>query len=179
MSKFPTRQTYIDCGDISLNSLKFSFRDRNKVALSKSEGNSLFQVFDDGQRLSTGLNIVLGARSSGKTVTLNQISEDCENVKYISQFSLVQRDDANYEKQFNTDVARKKSIFADHHLAPFKTVLDDVLNVDLRLNQQKVEIYLSTLLKLAEDTEKLDAFSKAALFNEAEFEVGVDCNGII
>jgi len=174
MNKFPTRQTYIDCGDLSLNSLKFSLRDRHKVALSKSEGNSLFQVFDDGQKLSTGLNIVLGARSSGKTVTLTQISKDCENVKYIPQFSLVQRDDASYEKEFNADVARKKSTFADKHLSPFKTVLDDVLNVDLGINQRRVEDYLVTLLKLAEEAEKLDAFSKVALFNETQFEIGAD-----
>ena len=174
MSKFPSRQTYIDCGDISLSSLKYSLRDRNKVALSRSEGNSLFQVFDDGQKLSTGLNIVLGARSSGKTETLTQISNDCENVKYIPQFSLVQRDDGNYEKEFNDDVARKKSIFADKHLTPFKTVLDDVLNIDLRVNQRKVEDYLSTLLRSAEEAEKYDAFSKVALFNETQFEVAQD-----
>lgn len=174
MSKFPSRQTYIDCGDLSLNSLKHSLRDRHKVALSKSEGNSLFQVFDDGQKLSTGLNIVLGARSSGKTETLTQISKDCENVKYIPQFSLVQRDDVNYEKEFNEDVARKKSIFADKHLTPFKTVLDEVLNIDVRVNQRKVENYLSTLLKSAEEAEKFDAFSKVALFNETQFEVAQD-----
>ena len=174
MRKFPTRQTFIDCGDLSLRSLKFSLRDRNKVALSKSEGNSLFQVFDDGQNLSTGLNIVLGARSSGKTVTLNQINKDCENVKYIPQFSLVQRDDANYEKEFNADVARKKSTFSDKHLAPFKTVLDDALNVDPAINKRKVEDYLETLLKLSDEAEKLDAFSKVALFNESQFEIGVD-----
>jgi hypothetical protein len=174
MSKFPSRQTYIDCGDLSLNSLKHSLRDRHKVALSKSEGNSLFQVFDDGQKLSTGLNIVLGARSSGKTETLTQISKDCENVKYIPQFSLVQRDDANYEKEFNEDVARKKSTFADKHLTPFKTVLDDVLNIDIRVNQRKVEDYLATLLKSAEEAEKFDAFSKVALFNETQFEVAED-----
>lgn len=174
MSKFPTRQTYIDCGDLSLNSLKFSLRDRNKVALSRLEGNSLFQVFDDGQKLSTGLNIVFGARSSGKTVTLTQISEDCENVKYIRQFSLVQRDDANYEKEFNADVARKKSMFADKHLSQFKAVLDDVLNVDIGINRRRVENYLVTLLKLAEEAEKLDAFSKVALFNETPFEVDLD-----
>lgn len=174
MSKFPSRQTYIDCGDLSLNSLKHSLRDRNKVALSKSEGNSLFQVFDDGQKLSTGLNIVLGSRSSGKTETLTQISKDCENVKYIPQFSLVQRDDANYEKEFNEDVARKKSTFADKHLTPLKTVLDDVLNIDIRVNQRKVEDYLATLLKSAEEAEKFDAFSKVALFNETQFEVAED-----
>ncbi len=174
MKKFPTRQTYIDCGDLSLNSLKFSLRDRHKVALSKSEGNSLFQVFDDGQKLSTGLNIVLGSRSSGKTVTLTQISKDCENVKYIPQFSLVQRDDANYEKEFNADVARKKSVFADKHLSPFKTVLDDILNIDLGVNKRRVEDYLATLMKSAKEAAKFDAFSKVALFNETQFEVGVD-----
>lgn len=174
MNKFPTRQTYIDCGELTLNSLKFSLRDRSKVALSKEEGNSLFQVFDDGQKLSTGLNIVLGARSSGKTVTLNQISKDCENVKYIPQFSLVQRDDANYEKEFNADVARKKSTFADKHLGPFKAVLDDVLNIDLGINRRRVENYLETLLKLADESEKLDAFSKVALFNESQYEVSPD-----
>lgn len=178
MSKFPSRQTYIDCGDLSLKSLKHSLRDRHKVALSKSEGNTLFQVFDDGQKLSTGLNIVLGARSSGKTETLTQISEDCDNVKYIRQFSLVQRDDANYEKEFNEDVARKKSTFADKHLTPFKTVLDDVLNIDIRVNQRKIEDYLATLLKSAEEAEKFDAFSKAALFNETQFEVAED-KGIV
>ena len=174
MSKFPSRQTYIDCGELTLNSLKSSLRDRRKVALSKVDGNSLFQVFDDGQKLSTGLNIVLGARSSGKTVTLNRISKDCENVKYIPQFSLVQRDDANNEREFNDDVARKKSTFADKHLGVFKTVLDDVLNVDLGLNRRRVENYLETLLKLAEESEKLDAFSKVALFNESQFELGAD-----
>ncbi len=174
MNSFPTRQTYIDCGDLSLNSLKYCLRDKHKVALSKSEGNSLFQVFDNGQKLSTGLNIVLGARSSGKTETLTQINKHCENVKYIPQFSLVQRDDANYEKEFNANVARKKSIFADKHLSPFKAVLDDVMNVDIGINRRRVDDYLVTLLKLAEDTKKFDAYSKAALFNETQFEVGVD-----
>ncbi|MDD2582025.1 MAG: histidinol-phosphatase [Desulfuromonadaceae bacterium] len=173
MNKFPSRHTYIDCGDISLNSLKFSLREK-KVALSRSDGNSLFQVFDDGQKISTGLNIVFGERSSGKTETLAQISNEFENVKYISQFSLVQRDDANYEKEFNADVARKKSTFADKHLNPLKTVLDDILSVDIEVNRRMVEDYLETLLKLAEETKKRDAFSNVALFNETQFEVSLD-----
>lgn len=171
---FPTRQTYVDCGEITLKSLKFSFRDKKKVALSKSEGNSLFQVFGDGQKLSSGLNVVLGTRSSGKTATLDRICQYCENVKYIRQFSLVQKDDDYYEKEFSADIARQKSVFADNHLAPFKAILDDVLNVDINLNQRKVEDYLSTLLKSAEEAQKRDAFSKVALFNETTFDVGSD-----
>lgn len=167
---FPPRQTYIDCGELTLNAIKHSLRDRKKVALSKSDGNSLFNIFDDGQQLSTGLNIILGARSSGKTVTLNRINEECENVKYIPQFSLVQRDDAINEREFNEGVARKKSNFADKHLSPFKTVLDDVINIDLAANRRKVSDYLDTLMKLAEEAGKRDAFSKVALFNETLFD---------
>ena len=172
--KFPLRQTYVDCGSLTLGALKNTFRDRTKVSLSESDGNSLFQVFDDGQMLSTGLNIVLGSRSSGKTVTLSQISEECDNVKYIEQFSLVQRDDATYEKEFNNDVARKKSIFAEKHLSPFKSVLNDVLMVDRSLNGKKVEEYLSSLMKSAEEAGKKDAFSKVLLFNATQFDVGED-----
>ena len=68
LRQFPSRQTYIDCGELTLNAIKHSLRDKSKVTLSESDGNSLFQVFEDGQQLSTGLNIVLGARSSGKTM---------------------------------------------------------------------------------------------------------------
>ncbi|WP_125561442.1 PHP domain-containing protein [Pseudoalteromonas rubra] len=169
---FPPRQTYIDCGELTLDAIKHSLRDRGKVALSKLDGNSLFNIFDDGQQLSTGLNIVLGARSSGKTVTLNRINEEFDNVKYITQFSLVQRDDANNEKDFNAGVARKKSNFSDKHLSAFKSVLDDVINIDLVVNKRKVVDYLDTLMKLADEAGKRDAFSRVALFNETLFDTG-------
>lgn len=171
LRNFPPRQTYIDCGEVTLNSIKYALRDRNKVKLSKNDGNSIFQVFDDGQKLSTGLNIVLGKRSSGKTVTLDRIKLECSNVKYIPQFSLVQLDESSYEKDFKNDVSRKRSIFSDNHLAPFKKVLDEVINIDLADNSRKVNAYLETLLKSAEDADKRDTFSNVTLFNETPFDV--------
>jgi hypothetical protein len=171
MNNFPPRQTYIDCGELTLTSIKYSLRDRNKVQLSKNDGNSIFQIFDDGQKLSTGLNIVLGKRSSGKTVTLDRIKSECSNVKYIPQFSLVQVDDSSYEKDFKDDVSRKRSIFSDNHLAPFKKILDDVINIDLADNSRKVNDYLETLLKSADDADKRDTFSNVTLFNETPFDV--------
>ena len=69
MTSYPTRQTYVDCGDLTLKSLQVCFRDKGKVVLSEKEGTALFQIFDDGQKLSTGLNILLGERSTGKNNT--------------------------------------------------------------------------------------------------------------
>lgn len=170
LRSFPPRQTYINCGELTLNAIKQSLRDRSKVALSKSDGNSLFQIFDDGQKLSTGLNIVLGTRSSGKTETLNRINIECENVKYIAQFSLVQSDTDNYDREFNQGVARDKSHFVDKHLSAFKTVLDDVVGIDKALNSRRVSEYLDSLMKLAEETGKRDTFSKVSLYNESVFD---------
>ena len=169
MKNYPTRQTYVDCGELTLNSLKNSFRDKGKVALSEKEGNRLFQIFDDGQRLSTGLNILLGERSTGKTYTLDRIDEISQNAKYIEQFSLVQQDEAEYEKRFNEDVAKHRSIFVDEFLGPYKTVLNKTLNIDLNHNEQLISKYIDTLLKSAEEIEKKDTFSKTALFDETYF----------
>ena len=53
MESFPTRQTFIECGELSLDAIKTCLRDKNKVALSDTDGNTLFQVFDNGLYIST------------------------------------------------------------------------------------------------------------------------------
>lgn len=174
MEQFSTKQTFVDCGNLTLNALKACFQDKTKVALSEEDGNSLFQVFDDGQKLSTGLNILLGERSSGKTYTLDRIHDSNESVKYIKQFSLVQQDDAAYEREFNNDLSRRRSQFTEEYLNEYKIVLNDVINVDLQRNEKIVDNYVISLLKSAEDVERKDSFSKTALFDETEFSTSDD-----
>lgn len=168
MTTLPTRQTYVDCGTLTLEALKTCLQDKAKVALSERDGNKLWQVFDNGQMLSTGLNVVLGARSTGKTHTLNQISKTIKTVKYIRQFSLVQQDEAG---EFKNNVERKRSAFVDQYLAGLKRVLDDVMKVDLPARDRAVAAYLDTLLRSAEEADRRDAFSNAALFDEVEFPI--------
>ncbi len=174
LDRLPTRQTFIDCGDLTLNAIKACLQDKGKVALSETDGNRLFQVFDDGQKLSTGLNVLLGERSSGKTFTLNRINESNDNVKYIRQFSLVQQDDDAYEREFNNELQRNRSRFIEDYLSGFKVVLNDVMNVDLRANERAVENYVGSLLKSAEEADRRDAFSKTTLFDESEFPISED-----
>lgn len=172
LTKLPTRQTFVDCGALTLSALKTCLQDKSKVALTKNDGNKLWQVFEDGQTLSTGLNVLIGARSSGKTYTLNNIKNTVKNVKYIKQFSLVQQNEVEYEREFNSEVERKRSVFVDEYLAGLKRVLDDVMNVDLLAREREVENYIETLLKSAEETDRHDSFSNTSLFDEVEFPVG-------
>ncbi len=174
LAQLPTRQTFVDCGDLTLGALKACMQDKRKVALSESDGNKLCQIFDNGQKLSTGLNILLGERSSGKTFTLDRINESHQHLKYIRQFSLVQQDDAAYEREFSRDLQRTRSQFIDEYLSGFKVVLNDVMNVDLRADEHAVENYLSSLTESAEEADRRDAFSNTALFDASEFPISDD-----
>jgi len=168
LTALPTRQTFVDCGTLTLEALKSCLQDKAKVALSERDGNKLWQVFDNGQKLSTGLNVVLGTRSTGKTYTLNQISETIKSVKYIRQFSLVQQDEAG---EFKNSVELRRSAFVDQYLAGLKRVLDDVMTVDLVASDRATSGYADTLLRSAEEADRRDAFSNATLFDEVEFPI--------
>ncbi|MBF0266052.1 MAG: phosphotransferase [Gammaproteobacteria bacterium] len=171
---FPTRSTFIDCGELTLPAIKLCIQDRNKVSLSEKDGNNLFQVLNKGLMISTGLNILLGGRSSGKTYTLDMISTEQENVKYIKQFSLVQMDEKVYEREFNSEIDRRRSRFTDDYLNGFKSVLDDVISIDLEASERDVGKYIDTLLRSAEEADRRDSYSKSALFSETTFKIGDD-----
>lgn len=167
LKDFPTRHTYVDLKDISLAGIKSCLNDRNKISLTKESGNDFFQATDDGLLLSTGLNIILGERSSGKTVTLNKIASSSGNVKYIKQFSLLQND----EEKFNDANNSRLSIIHNNYLNEFKAVIEDIIQIDIKQNQLEIDNYLDSLKKFATENEKKDLFSKCTLFIEDVFSI--------
>lgn len=167
MEQFSTRQTYIDAEESSLRAIKGCLFDKAKVFLSKEEGNNFFQATDDGIVLSTGLNVVIGERSSGKTYTLNKISGSFDNAKYLKQFSLLQND----EEKFKELVTTRHSLVSESYLRELKDIIYEINEIDLIANNIKVAKYLESLKKYATENDKLDAFSKCRLYNEVNFEI--------
>ncbi len=165
LDSFSRRQTFINLDEITFNGIKLCLFDKDKVFLSKEDGNQLFQVTDDGLKMSTGLNIVLGERSTGKTFTLNRICNSFENVKYIKQFSLLQNDDEKFESLMSI----RHSNVSENFLKELKDVVEDVSNVDVIQDELDIEKYITTLLKFASENDKADTFSRATLFSESLF----------
>ena len=166
----PVKQTYLDCDDAkSFSEIKDCFSDRDKVFLSRDEGNELFKIFKDGQMLSTGLNVIIGKRSSGKSHTLNRIDEnkhDFGKVKYIKQFSLVDKNDNKeiFDKLYN-------SLESQKYLKDLNNVIDDVMDIDIVADGDKVSSYIESLVSYAKMSEMHNEFSKAKLFSEAAFDI--------
>lgn len=167
---FSLRQMYIDSDDLKISDLKTCLSDKNKITLNPKEGNELFQILDSGFCASTGLNIILGERSSGKTFTLNKIYELFGKTKYIKQFSLVEKDDKKEEEIFKSKINTKKAKIFEDYLEEFKFVVDDINKIDRNENLNQLDDYLTSLIKYATEYEKRDAFSKAKLYAENELE---------
>lgn len=169
MSDFSPRQTFIDIDETSLRAIKICLADKSKTFLTEEEGHSFFQVFENGQKLSNGLNVILGKRSSGKSYTLKRIVNEFENVKYIEQFELLEKDEEKDKKRFNELLNTKQSSVSEEYLKEFKLVLEDVIKIDEKENITNVENYLDSLLKVASEEEKKDNYSRCVLFNESKF----------
>lgn len=167
-SKFPTRHTYFDISNINIDSLKICMRDKNKVALTEYESNNLFNVIP-GLPISTGLNVVIGERSSGKSYLLDEIYDRYTNVKYIKQFSLIEMNPEQAAKDFTEQIATKRKSEADKYFEPFSLVVNEIKDVSLDDNENKLEKYLSSLLKHAKEADRADMFSKCRLYSENSF----------
>lgn len=169
MKEYSPRQTFLDIDEISIDSIKLALRDKNKVHLSAEDGHKLFEVLDNGLKISTGLTVMLGERSSGKTYTLNQICDNYDNVKYIKQFSLLETEETRDKKKFDDILAKKQGDVMEDFLKEFKEVVEEINNIDLANNRNEIEKYINSLLKNANERQRDDAFSKAKLFNEIEY----------
>jgi hypothetical protein len=166
---FPIRQTFVDIGDVTFSSLCYALSDRDKVFLTDQKGRGYFQATSDGLILSTGLNVIIGERSSGKSFTLDKLKENFERVKYIRQFSLVEKSDEKEFEKYNDLLHQKESLFVEDFLKEFKQAVDEVVGIDLKEDERCLESYITSLLQHAREYEKADAFSKAQLFSETEF----------
>ncbi|RLD53980.1 MAG: histidinol-phosphatase [Bacteroidetes bacterium] len=171
MVEFSPKQTYIDLEEITLTNIKNCLLDKNKVHLSEDEGHEFFQVFENEQILSTGLNVILGERSSGKSYTLRRIKKLFDNVKFIKQFELLETDEKKDVEKFNKWLSVKRSSVSELYLKEFRDVVNDVVEIDINSNERKIENYINSLLKVASEEEMKDVYSNALLYNENHYSI--------
>lgn len=161
----PVRYTYIDISEFEFSALKSALSDKRKVFINNSKSDSELEILPDGTTASSGLNVIIGKRSSGKTYTLNRIdaSNDSDHIKYVKQFSLTGKSE---ESKFNELVNNEQSYLIDEYLSPLKDLTNKVLDID-EFYDNEVDGYLSSLKDYAENQSLQDVYSKSKLFTES------------
>lgn len=168
--KFPVSHTFLDIDQVNVNTLKLCLMDKTKVSLTAEKGIKLFQIFPNGQMLSTGLNIMFGKRSTGKTYTLDAIARQFgDRAKYIKQFELLNTG-KNDSDQFENDLKIRQENTAENYLHEFSIVVSDMLKTCSQDEDDlKLQKYINEVIASAQQSDINDVFSKSKLFNESDF----------
>ena len=168
--KYPVSHTFFDVDEVNIKTLKLCLMDKTKVSLTSEEGIKLFPIFPNGQKLSTGLNIMYGKRSTGKTFTLDAIASRFNGkAKYIKQFELLNTN-RNDSEQFESDMKVRQEESAENYLREFSDVVTDMLKTcSSDEDDIKLQKYLDAVKSSAQQSNVNDVFSKSKLFNESDF----------
>lgn len=168
--RYPVSHTFLDIDQVNVKTLKLCLMDKKKVSLTSERGIKLFQIFPNGQMLSTGLNIMFGKRSTGKTHTLNAIANRFEGkAKYIKQFELLNTS-KNDSDQFENDLKIRQENTAEDYLCEFGVIVTDMLKTcSADEDEMKLQKYLEAVMSSAQQSDVNDVFSKSKLFNESDY----------
>lgn len=159
------RYTYVGMGDITFDALRLAFKDKSKFSITEREDHI---ELVPNLYVSSGLNVVIGGRSSGKSYLLNRISESCDSddLVYVRQFGIVK--DAE-DKSFKNLLADEEASIKADYFKPMAAVSSAVLDLPSRDEINKgIKDYLSDLLQFADSSAREDLYSRCPIYSSGK-----------
>ena len=169
IDKLKSKSTYIQIDNCSFLEIKNCITDKSKVSLTRDNLQDVVEI--DGHNLSTGLNLVVGKRGTGKTHFLEQIKKqfDKEEIYEIAQFETAKADsyiEKQRKEQGNKAFENWKEKYNRHFLS-ISNYLDSIEeNYD-----EKIERYIESVKEYASDLDRKGKSQQFNLFKEAPFEL--------
>lgn len=162
------KHTYIHTNTLNIPSIKRTLMNKSNVSSNIDEARGIINM-PNGLTISSGLNVVVGARASGKTSLLETLINDYHlDAKYIKQFELVSD---NEESNFHSRLQKSYSQETKDYLKPLEDIVTNVKDIDLKQSLSNISSYITSLISYAEYKNKMDIYSKAKLFNEKELKL--------
>ncbi|HEL1985568.1 TPA: PHP domain-containing protein, partial [Streptococcus suis] len=136
IAKLQNKQTYLQIDSCEFEDIKKCLRDKSKVSINKENLKDVVDI--DGVNISSGLNLVVGKRGTGKTYFLNKIKEFSDDEYYeIKQFETAKADEyiekqrkdqgsiefSKWQEKYTNEFSKIKSYLQDTY-----TETDDIEN---------------------------------------------------
>ena len=115
--------------------------------------------------------MILGQRSSGKSHTLDSIKDSAldEQVKYIRQFELLEKNESEDESKFEERLKVGRRSYIEEYLKEFKVVVEDMEYIELDYSKRVLDNYLESLKTFAFNKNRHDSYSSTSMFKEEKF----------
>lgn len=163
-----TKNTYLQIDCCSFQEIKNSLSDRTKIGINKEYLQDVIDIGD--YHVSTGLNLIVGKRGTGKTNFLNTIKQqyDSNEIYEIAQFETAKSDEF-IERQRKDQRQIAVSLWKERYQIQLSAIEDYLNNSDDDYSKD-VENYLKSVRKFAKDITESNSSSKYELVKESRFE---------
>ena len=161
------KQTYLQIDSCEFEDIKKCLRDKSKVSINKENLKDAINI--DGVNISSGLNLVVGKRGTGKTYFLNKIKKYSDDECYeIKQFETA-RADEYIEKQRKEQGVKEFSSWQERYTKEFSKIKAYIQDMHTETND--IEKFLVDVKRFANEMARSNSSKKYLLFRETEFEL--------
>ena len=168
--------TCLEVDQPTIQAIKWALKSKKNVSLF--EGVGTFRILPGGLPASKRLNVIVGERSTGKSVTLKRIADSFDEgeVFWIHQFDIASKaSDKEFEKAVKEDDAQ----FFREYFKPLQELINDYVQVDYEQIEDAAKNYLSELIVYAKspanDCSKLPIYNcQLYLFDLEDTEIKRD-----
>ncbi|MFM0762240.1 hypothetical protein P7J38_08090 [Streptococcus suis] len=167
IAKLQNKQTYLQIDSCEFEDIKKCLRDKSKVSINKENLKDVVDI--DGVNISSGLNLVVGKRGTGKTYFLNKIKEFSDDEYYeIKQFETAKADEY-IEKQRKDQGSIEFSKWQEKYTNEFSKIKSYLQ--DTYTETDDIENFLVDVKRFATEMARSKSSQKYLLFQETEFEL--------
>ncbi|WP_215388120.1 hypothetical protein [Staphylococcus aureus] len=162
------KTTYLQIDNCRFDEIKKCIVDKDKVSVNKKNLKGVIEIGD--YIASTGLNLIIGRRGTGKTYFINSVKKyyNRDDIYEIAQFETAKADEyIEKQQKKQREVAIEK--WRNTYLNQFKTI-KDYLKRDENEFYNEVETFLESVKHFSHDFAKSQSSSKYKLLSENEFE---------
>lgn len=162
------KNTFLQVDNCTFQEIKNCISDKSKVG---TNANYLRDVIDiENHTVSTGLNLIVGKRGTGKTKFLERIKRqyDSEDIYEIAQFE-TSKSDEFIEKQRKEQKQTSVNIWKKQYNSQFSAIQDYLNNSEEDFNKG-IEEFIESVKKFVKDTTESNSTSKYQLIKESSFE---------
>lgn len=162
------KNTFLQIDNCSFKEIRNCISDKSKVGINADNLRDVINI--ENHTVSTGLNLIVGKRGTGKTEFLKRIKKqyDYEDIYEIAQFE-TSKSDEFIEKQRREQGQSVFNNWKKQYNSQFSAIQDYLKDVDVNYDKN-VEEYIDSVKKFAKDTTESKSKLKYRLLKESKFE---------
>lgn len=166
--KLGNKNTFVQTDSTKFCDIKAAFQNKEKVNINKSMLHNIYSI--EGVNVSSGLNLIVGKRGTGKTTFIENVHKLFPDEVYeIKQFET-----SNQEKFLKQQQEQKGNIAFDNWISQNEVTIESIKKWIGALPDDKepdLQKYISSLKSFAKKNQLKNSASQSKLFNSANLEI--------